>query len=83
MRLRDLFAADPERFKRFSLEHDGLLLDFSKQRLTAEVLTSLRGLWWAADLPNWITRLREGEAINHTEGARNFGVGVGIQVRIE
>ncbi len=68
LRLRDLFATDPQRFKRFSIEHDGLLLDFSKQRLTAEILGALHGLWWAADLPGWINRLREGEAINNTEG---------------
>lgn len=66
--LRDLFAADPERFRRFSLQHGGLLLDFSKQRLTADALNSLQGLWWAADVPGWIARLTAGEAINHTEG---------------
>ncbi len=66
--LRDLFAADPGRFGRFSVEHDGLLFDFSKQRLTQEVLSALLGLWWAADVPGWVTRLRAGEAINHTEG---------------
>jgi len=66
--LRDLFAADPQRFRRFSLEHGGLLLDFSKQRLTAEALTALQGLWWEADMAGWIARLRAGEAINHTEG---------------
>jgi glucose-6-phosphate isomerase len=68
LHLRDLFATEPQRFNRFSLEHDGLLLDFSKQRLTTEVLNALYGLWWAADLPGWINRLQAGEAINHTEG---------------
>jgi glucose-6-phosphate isomerase len=66
--LRDLFADDPQRFANLSLEQCGLLLDFSKQRLTVEALGALHGLWWAADLPNWIARLRDGEAINHTEG---------------
>jgi glucose-6-phosphate isomerase len=66
--LRDLFAADPQRFDRFSLEHDGLLLDFSKQRLTPEALSVLQGLWWEADMAGWIERMRAGEAINHTEG---------------
>jgi glucose-6-phosphate isomerase len=66
--LRDLFAADPQRFSHFSLEHDGLLLDFSKQRLTVEALSALQGLWWAADLPGWMSRMCAGEAINHTEG---------------
>ncbi|MBK6402592.1 MAG: glucose-6-phosphate isomerase [Rhodocyclaceae bacterium] len=66
--LRDLFAADPGRFGRFSVEQCGMLLDFSKQRLTAEAQHALLGLWWAADLPGWIERMRAGEAINHTEG---------------
>jgi len=66
--LRDLFAMDPQRFEHFSLEHGGLLLDFSKQRLTSEILTTLSGLWWEADMPGWINRLRSGEAINDTEG---------------
>jgi glucose-6-phosphate isomerase len=68
LHLRDLFAADPQRFKRFSLELGDLLLDFSKQRLTPEALGALHGLWWAADLPGWLARMRAGEAINHTEG---------------
>lgn len=66
--LRELFAADPRRFERFSLNDDGLLLDFSKQRLTAETLTALHGLWRAADVPQWLARMQTGEAINHTEG---------------
>lgn len=66
--LRDLFAADPQRFERFSLAHGGLLVDYSKQRISAEIMASLAGLWWEADLPGWINRLRAGDAINHTEG---------------
>ena len=66
--LRELFAADPQRFEHFSLQQNGLLIDFSKQRLTMEALNALHGLWWEADLPGWIERMRAGEAINHTEG---------------
>jgi glucose-6-phosphate isomerase len=36
--LRDLFAENPARFADFSIRHDGLLLDFSKQRINAETL---------------------------------------------
>jgi glucose-6-phosphate isomerase len=68
LHLRDLFAADPQRFQRFSFEQGGLLLDLSKQRLTPEAFAALHGLWWAADLPAWQARLQAGEAINHTEG---------------
>ena len=66
--LRELFAADAQRFARFSITVDGLLLDYSKQRLNTETLTSLAGLWWEADMPGWLKRMQSGEAINHTEG---------------
>ena len=37
----DLFAADPERFSHFSREADGLLFDFSRQRLDKAALDAL------------------------------------------
>ena len=66
--LRDLFAADPERFTRFSLRQDGWLLDFSKQRITSETWALLQQLAVEADLAGWRARMLAGEAINHTEG---------------
>ena len=65
--LRDQFATDPQRFARFSLREEGLLLDYSKQRVTVEVMTQLRQLWQEAKGAEWISRMRAGEAINHTE----------------
>ncbi|MGE5489873.1 MAG: glucose-6-phosphate isomerase [Actinomycetota bacterium] len=65
--LRDLFAADPQRFDNLSLRHDGLLLDFSKQRVTAETLGLLHRLAATADVTGWAARMRAGEKINHTE----------------
>ena len=32
--MRDLFAADPERFKKFSLRFNDMLVDYSKNRIT-------------------------------------------------
>ncbi len=66
--LRDRFAADPQRCAGFSLEYDGLLLDYSKQRVTAEVMTALHALWETAAVPGWIARMRAGAAINASEG---------------
>ncbi|MBL0075488.1 MAG: glucose-6-phosphate isomerase [Rhodocyclaceae bacterium] len=66
--LRDLFAKDAQRFERFSLQHDGILLDFSKQRINAEILAALHALWHAAEVPALAARMRAGELINHTEG---------------
>ncbi len=65
--LRELFAADPERFARLSLRHGDLLLDFSKQRVTGETLARLRQLAAERDLAGWQRRLLGLDAINHTE----------------
>ena len=66
--LRDLFAADAQRFAKLSVTWNDWLLDYSKQRVTAETMALLQALWHAAEVPDWITRMRNGEAINHTEG---------------
>ena len=66
--LRDLFAHDQQRFENFSVSHDGLLLDFSKQRVTREILAALHELWYSADVSARAARMRAGETINQTEG---------------
>jgi len=68
VQLRDLFAADAQRFAKLSVTWSDWLLDYSKQRVTVETMGLLHGLWHAADVPGWIARMRAGEAINHTEG---------------
>ncbi|HXF65080.1 MAG TPA: glucose-6-phosphate isomerase [Burkholderiales bacterium] len=65
--LRQLFARDPRRFRRFSLEACGLLLDYSKQRVTATTLRLLAALARECHLETWIERLYSGERINTTE----------------
>ena len=65
--LRDLFAADPDRFARFSLRFDDLLLDYSKNRITAETLRLLLDLARQADLEGWRERMFAGARINTTE----------------
>ncbi|MFN4148066.1 MAG: glucose-6-phosphate isomerase [Rhodocyclaceae bacterium] len=65
--LREMFAQDPTRFARLSVRWQDWLLDLSKQRISSETLLLLADLWTAADVPGWITRMRAGEPINHTE----------------
>ncbi len=65
--LRDLFAADPGRFETFSLQQGDLLLDYSKNRITAETMRLLQDLARAADLEGWRERMFAGERINITE----------------
>jgi glucose-6-phosphate isomerase len=66
--LRDLFAADPDRFARFSLTfEDDLLLDYAKNRVDALTMRLLFEFARAADLEGWRERMFQGEKINHTE----------------
>jgi len=67
VRMRDLFAADPQRFERYSFQFEELLLDYSKNRINDETLRLLFTLARDSDLPAWIDRMFNGEAINFTE----------------
>jgi glucose-6-phosphate isomerase len=67
VQMRELFAQDPERFKKFSLTLDGILLDFSKNRITAETLKLLYALAVERDVPGWTRKMFSGEKINITE----------------
>jgi glucose-6-phosphate isomerase len=66
--MRRLFADDPKRFEAFSLTLDSLLLDYSKNRVTAETMRLLSDLARAADVEGWRERMFAGEKINNTEG---------------
>ena len=65
--LRDLFAADPDRFARFSLRFEDLLLDYSKHRIEVETMRLLFDLARQADVEGWRDRMFQGARINHTE----------------
>lgn len=68
-RLRQLFADDPQRAERFSLEACGLLLDYSKNWLTEDTRRLLLSLANAPDigLREAIHAMFSGERINLTE----------------
>ncbi len=65
--MRRLFAEDPQRFSRFSLRLDDFLLDFSKNRMTAQTLDLLIDLARQADVEQWRERMFAGQRINTTE----------------
>ncbi|MCU7497057.1 MAG: glucose-6-phosphate isomerase [Ignavibacteria bacterium] len=67
LEMRQLFEEDPERFKKFSLEFNGILLDYSKNRITEETMALLRRLAEARDLKGWIEKMFTGQKINLTE----------------
>ena len=64
--LRDLFN-DPGRAAQFTLKAEDLLLDYSKNRVTAETMDLLVRLAESADLKNWIDAMFSGMKINITE----------------
>ena len=65
--LRELFAQDPQRFSRFSLQLGDLLLDYSKHRITADTMRLLVDLARFADIEGWRDKMFTGEKINSTE----------------
>jgi glucose-6-phosphate isomerase len=65
--MREMFAADADRFDTFSLQLDGLLFDYSKNRISAETLKLLLDLARQSDLSGWIARMFGGEKINASE----------------
>ena len=65
--LRDLFAADPQRFRHFSLGACGLLLDYSKNLIVPETLELLLALARERGLQDQIRDLFTGQRVNTTE----------------
>jgi glucose-6-phosphate isomerase len=68
LHLRTLFADDPERAQRYTVEAAGLHLDYSKHRVTDETLRLLLDLAHAVDLAGARDRMFAGARINTTEG---------------
>ena len=66
--MREMFASDPERFAKFSLHFEEILVDYSKNRVTDETMRLLLALAAEAGLKNWTERLFTGQKLNITEG---------------
>ncbi|MDB4002800.1 glucose-6-phosphate isomerase [Oceanospirillaceae bacterium] len=65
--LRELFAKEGNRFETYSIELPNLLLDYSKNCLTPEIMDSLFGLAQDMGLSSSIERMYRGAKINITE----------------
>ena len=65
--LRELFTRDGDRFAKFSIQFDGLLFDYSKNRITTETITKLIALFDECDVSSWRNKMFAGEKINSTE----------------
>jgi glucose-6-phosphate isomerase len=67
LHLRELFAADPERGTRLTVEAAGLYLDYSKHRITNETIPLLAALAEEVGLRDRIDAMFRGDHINVTE----------------
>ena len=67
-RLTELFEADPDRVKSFSVDVAGIHFDFSKTHLDAEALSAFEGLARSAGLAARRDALFAGEPVNTSEG---------------
>jgi glucose-6-phosphate isomerase len=65
--MRQMFRDDPARFDRFSVKLDGLLFDYSKNRIDEQTVRLLLELAEQARVPAWIERMFDGDKINSTE----------------
>ncbi|MDQ6963963.1 MAG: glucose-6-phosphate isomerase [Mariprofundales bacterium] len=65
--MRDWFAREPDRFERYSLEIDQMLLDYSKNIISSETIPLLIRLAEARGLRAGIESMFNGDQINCTE----------------
>jgi len=65
--MRELFSQDAQRFQRFSIEFNGILLDYSKNIMNAESKEKLVALAKECGLEDMRDRMFSGDHINNTE----------------
>ena len=65
--LRDLFKQDPQRFDKFSLFFNDILLDYSKQLINDDTVDLLLALARQQKMEEWVSRMFSGDKINSTE----------------
>ena len=65
--MREMFAADPQRFAKFSAQWNDFLLDYSKNRISEQTMSLLFGLAREADLKSHTEEMFTGAKINSTE----------------
>ncbi len=65
--MRDLFREDPRRFSRFSIKHEDMLADYSKNIISEETVQLLLELAREIRLQDAIEKMFSGDKINETE----------------
>ncbi|MEW8277878.1 MAG: glucose-6-phosphate isomerase [Candidatus Thiodiazotropha sp.] len=67
LQMRDLFQQSPERVEQMSIRQCGIMLDYSKNRITGRSMNLLLELAQAVDVDGWRRRMFSGERLNITE----------------
>ena len=67
LHMRRLFSVDPQRVDKLSIEHEGLFLDYSKNRVSCSTIQLLCDLAREVGLEKWRELMFTGEKINNTE----------------
>lgn len=65
--MKDLFANDPDRFNKYSIRFNGILVDYSKNIITGDTLKLLLKLTDDVGLRDALNKMFTGESINETE----------------
>jgi glucose-6-phosphate isomerase len=65
--MRELFDQDPDRFNKFSIRFEDILLDYSKNLITGETIQLLLQLAEETELKAGIEAMFKGSRINQTE----------------
>ncbi len=65
--LKSAFISDENRAHKFSVQHSGVLFDYSKNLISSKVLDLLVDLANERKLSEWIDNMFAGKEINHTE----------------
>jgi len=65
--MKDLFADDPDRFNKYSIRFNGILVDYSKNIITEDTLKLLLKLTDDVGLRDALNKMFTGESINETE----------------
>ncbi len=79
--LRQLFEDDPKRGERYTLEAEGLFLDYSKNLVTDETLELLCRLATESKLPERLEAMFRGEKINFTENRAVLHTALRVSLR--
>ena len=66
--LRELFAEDPNRFKKFTIKFGDIVVDYSKNRINKRTMSFLTDLATECGLSDAIEKMFSGQKINVTEG---------------